>query len=129
MKAELWVLLVSAEKFTSFIVVLYLIFYACLCLRLVDVGTNPFPRLPVPAVHTVVYSAVMCKVCKEPYSDLAAASSQYDLLLCSETFVSDMRYMSELLVPGFSPPFLLCRGQLRGAVKCICKSWIWSIQI
>ena len=31
-------------------------------------------------------------------SDLTMASSQYDILLSSETLVSDMRYMSELLV-------------------------------
>ena len=37
------------------------------------------------------------------------ASSQYDLLLCSETLVLDRRHMSELLVPGFGCPVLLCR--------------------
>ena len=37
------------------------------------------------------------------------ASSQYDLLLCSETLVSDRRHISELLVPGFGRPVLLCR--------------------
>ena len=44
-------------------------------------------------------------------SDLAVASSQYDLLLCSETLVSDLRHVSELLVPGFGRP-VLCRGKL-----------------
>ena len=38
------------------------------------------------------------------------ASSQYDVLFGSETFVSDMRHVSELLVPGFGRPVLLCRG-------------------
>ena len=42
------------------------------------------------------------------------ASSQYDLLLCSETLVLDRHLMSELLVPGFGRPVLLCRdGVLR----------------
>ena len=36
------------------------------------------------------------------------ASSRYDILLCSEALVSDMRHVSELLVPGFSCPVLLC---------------------
>ena len=45
-------------------------------------------------------------------SDLTAASSQYDILLCSETLVSDMRHVSELLVPGFGRPVLLCRGRM-----------------
>ena len=34
------------------------------------------------------------------------ASPQYDLLLCSETLVSDRRHISELLVPGFGRPLL-----------------------
>ena len=37
------------------------------------------------------------------------ASSQYDLVLCSEPLLSDRRHISELLVPGFGRPVLLCR--------------------
>ena len=44
-------------------------------------------------------------------SDLPVASSQYDILLSSETLVSDMHHVSELLVPGFGSPVLLCRGK------------------
>ena len=40
------------------------------------------------------------------------ASSQYDILLCSETLVSDMRHVSEGLVPSFCRPVLLCRGKM-----------------
>ena len=40
------------------------------------------------------------------------ALSQYDILLCSETLVSDIRHVSELLVPGFGPPVVLCRGKM-----------------
>ena len=40
--------------------------------------------------------------------DLTVASSHYDLLLCSEILVSDRR-LSELFVPGFSRPVLLCQ--------------------
>ena len=43
---------------------------------------------------------------------LSLASSQYDILLCSETLVSDLRHVSELLVPGFGRPVLLCQGKL-----------------
>ena len=42
-------------------------------------------------------------------SDVTVASSQYDLLLCSETLVSGRRHISEFLVPGFGLPVLLCR--------------------
>ena len=41
-------------------------------------------------------------------SDLTVASSQYDILFCSETLVSDMRHVSELLAPGFG---LVVSGQ------------------
>ena len=47
-------------------------------------------------------------------SDLTVASSQYDILLCSETLVSDMRHLSELLVPGFRRTVLLCREDCLG---------------
>ena len=36
-------------------------------------------------------------------SHLTVASSQYDILLCSETLVSDVRHV---LVPGFGRPAL-----------------------
>ena len=45
-------------------------------------------------------------------SDLTVASSRYDILLCSEILVSDMHHMSELLVPRFGRPVLLCRGRM-----------------
>ena len=34
-------------------------------------------------------------------SDQTVSLSRHDILLCSETLVSDMRHVSELLVPGF----------------------------
>ena len=33
-------------------------------------------------------------------------------MLCCQTLVSDMRHVSELLVPGFGLPVLLCRGKM-----------------
>ena len=48
-------------------------------------------------------------------SDVTVSSFQYDLLLWSETLVSDRRHISELLIPGFGRPVLLCRGKLPGA--------------
>ena len=56
---------------------LYLIFYACLRLRFLDMETNPGPWHPVPAVSRIL-------------SDLTMASSRNDIVLCSETVVSDM---------------------------------------
>ena len=45
-------------------------------------------------------------------SNLTVASPQYDILLCSETLVSDMCHVSEVLVPGFGRPVLLYRGKM-----------------
>ena len=78
----------------------------CLRLRFLDVETNPGPRLPVPAVCRILCSNVRGLAAK--LSDLTVASSQYDILLCSETLVSDMRHVSEVLVPAA----VLCRGKM-----------------
>ena len=47
-------------------------------------------------------------------SDLTVALSRHDILLCSETSVSDIRHVSELLVPGFGRPVLLGRAGCLG---------------
>ena len=75
--------------------------------------TKPGPRRPVPAVCRTLCSNVPGLAGN--LSDLTVASSQYDILLRSETLVSEMRYVSEVLVPGFGRPALLCRGQIRRA--------------
>ena len=45
-------------------------------------------------------------------SEMTVALSQYDILLCSETLVSDMPPMSEIMVPRFGHPVCLCRGKI-----------------
>ena len=72
--------------------------------------TNPGPRRPVPAVCSILYSNV--RGLAGNLSDLTAAASQYDILFCSETLVSDMRHVSELLVPGYGRHVLLCWGKM-----------------
>ena len=89
---------------------LYLIFYGCLRLRFLDVETNPGPHRPAPDVCRILCSNV--RGLAGNLSDLTVALSQYDILLCSETLVSDMRPVSEVLVPGFCCPVLLCRGKM-----------------
>ena len=88
----------------------HLKFYSCLRLRFPDVETNPSPRRTVPASCRILCSNVLGLPGK--VSDLAVVSSQYDILLCSETLGSDLRHVSELLVPGFCRPVWLCRGKL-----------------
>ena len=89
---------------------LLLKFYSCLRLPFPDGETNPRPRRPVAARCRILCSNV--RGLSGNLSDLAVASSQYDILLCSESLVSDLRYVSELLVPMFGRPVLLCRGKL-----------------
>ena len=89
---------------------LYPIFYGCLRLRFLDVETNRSPRRLVPVVCRILCSNVWSLAGN--LSDLTMASSQYDILLCSETLVSDMPHVLEVLVPGFGCPVLLCRGKM-----------------
>ena len=85
-------------------------FYSCLRLLFPDVETNPGPRRPVAASCRIPCSNV--RGLSGNLSDLAVALFQYDILLCSETLVSDLHHVSELLVPGFGRSVLLCRGKL-----------------
>ena len=71
---------------------------------------NPGLWWPVPTVCRLLCSNV--RGLAGNLSDLTVASSQYDILLCSETLVSDMRDLWELLVPGFGDPAMLCRGRM-----------------
>ena len=74
----------------------------------------------IPLIHSV------CHILSQPPSAATTvASSQYDIVLYSETLVSDMHHVSELLVPRFGRPVLLCWGRLplaRGMTRLI-----WSI--
>ena len=85
-------------------------FYACLRLQFPNAnpGRGGLFRLSAD------YSVVMCSnvPLAGNLSDLTVVSSQYDILFCSETLVSDSRHVSELLVPGFGCPVLLCRGRM-----------------
>ena len=58
----------------------------------------------------------MCGAWSGTLSDVTVSSSQYDILLCSATLVSDMRHVSDLLVPGFGRLFLLCEGKIPRAL-------------
>ena len=65
------------------------IFYACLKLQFPDVQTNP----PVPSACRILCSNV--QGLSTNLNDLTMALSQSDVLLCSETLVSDMRQVSD----------------------------------
>ena len=63
--------IINIKQFMDF---LYLIFYACLRLRFLDVENNPGPRRPVPAVCRILCSNV--RGLAGNLSDLTVASSQ-----------------------------------------------------
>ena len=73
--------------------------------------TNPGPRRPAPTVCGLLCSNV--RGLAGNLSDLTVALSRCDILLSSETLVSDMHHVSELLVPAFSRSvLLLCRAKM-----------------
>ena len=57
--------------------------------------TNPGQQRDVPAVCRILCSNV--RGLAGNHSDLTMASSQYEILLCSETLVSDIRHVSYML--------------------------------
>ena len=65
-------------------------------------------RRPVPVVGRILCSNAQGLAGN--LSALTVVSSRYDILLCSETLVPDMRHVSELLVPGFGRP-VFCRSK------------------
>ena len=89
---------------------IYLIFYACLRVLFLGMETNPGQRRPVPAVCRILCSNV--RGLAGNLSDLTVALSQYGILLCFETLVSDMWHVSEILVPAFGRHVLLCLGKM-----------------
>ena len=72
----------------------HLFFYACLWLRFLDVETSP-----------------NCRILCSNMQGLAGLRLSM-ILLCSETFVLDMRHMSEFWIPRFCSPILLCWGRM-----------------
>ena len=49
------------------------------------------------------------------FTDLIVASKGFDILLCSETLVSNFRHIAELSIPGFKRPILLKRNEINRA--------------
>ena len=94
--------------------------------RFLDVETNPGPRRPVPDVCRILCSNV--RDLARNLSDLTVVSSQYKILLFSETLVSDLpsgttvtgsQILSPCLVPGQD-----ASGSRDG---CIRTRWVRSI--
>ena len=84
------------KQFRAF---LYLTIYACLRLWFLDMDTNPGLQHPVPTICRILCSNV--RGMDGNLSDPTVASSRYDMLLCSDTLVSDMCHKLEFLVTRF----------------------------
>ena len=90
----------------------HLIFYTCLELLFRMWRLLPCPQLPVSGARRILYSNVRCL--SRNLSDLTVA---YDLLLCSETLVSDRRHISELMAPAFGRRVLFYRDGMPRASR------------
>ena len=88
----------------------YLIFYAFLRHLFLSVENNSCLQSPVHAVCRIVRANV--RGLSWNLSDLTVASSQYDILLSSEILVSDICHVTQLLVPGFGSPPVLCLSKI-----------------
>ena len=82
---------------------------------------------PVPHVSRILGSTV--RGLTEDINDLTVDSSQYDILLCSETF--DLRYASRVrvAVARIRSPCLVVPGQVASGPSdgCILTRWLRSI--
>ena len=90
--------------------ILYLLYFGFLMLRFPDVELNPGPGRAPPRCCRILYSNV--RGLSGNLRDLTLAAPHYDVVLCSETLVSDRRHQSELMISGFGRPVLLYRGEL-----------------
>ena len=116
--------IVNMKYFMDF---LYLIFYACLRLRFLDVETNPGPKHPVPAVCRILCSNV--RGLAGNLSDLTVhgfVSVWYTVVLWD----FGLKYESRVGVGGSrirSPCLVVMRQDAsRPRDGCICTTWLRS---
>ena len=69
-----------------------------------DIHVNPGPKRDFKILYANIRGL------STNINELKAISTDYDLVLCSETIVSDYRHSSELLIPHFNKPWLIRRN-------------------
>ena len=72
-----------------------------------DIHQNPGPHQIKNKIGRVAYANV--RGLYRNLNDLIVLSSNFDIILCSETLVSNFRNINELLLPNFNKPFLIKR--------------------
>ena len=92
--------------YLKFINIVYIFLLLFILLLSGDIETNPGPN----------YKSNKCRVLYHNIrglynniKDLQIACHKYDIILCSETLVSNRRHISEILLPGFNNPTLIRR--------------------
>ena len=78
-----------------------------------DVELNPGPVNGRNRQCRVLYSNI--RGLHGNLQDLIVACKGFDILLCSETLVSNFRHIAELSIPGFKRPILLKRNEISRA--------------
>ena len=94
-------------------IIYYFLFYVYLLLLSGDVEFNPGPSHFGRNKCRILYSNI--RGLHANLNELSFISKNYDIILCSETLVSDMRHVSEVLIPNFKKPNLLRRRAINRA--------------
>ena len=63
-----------------------------------DIELNPSPNSNLSKCRVLYLNSI---------SELQTASQKYDIVLCFETLVCSLRYVSDVLLSGFNKPTLL----------------------
>ena len=100
----------------NFMGCIFLILFACLKSRFLNVEPNSGLRRPVPAASSILYSNV--RGLSKNLSDLTVVSSQDGILLYPDTLVSYLRHVSELLIARFGRQDMLCKDRM---------PWVWGL--
>ena len=91
----------------------------CLC----DIESNPCPGSDRRV--RVLYSNI--RGLHVNLDELAVAESDYDVLVCAESKVSDRRHFSELCIPGFGCPQHRLRNSTPGVQGMTLMVWVDSV--
>ena len=100
------VFVASVVKFVNILFYFLLLILVLLC---GDIEVNPGPQNRSRKCN-ILYGNV--RGLYKNKKDLDVAAEKFDIVFCSETLVSDLRHISELLIPGFKKPTLLKRNAI-----------------
>jgi hypothetical protein len=78
------------------------------------VEVNPGSEPCHPRYYCIIYANI--RGLRTNLNDLSVTSHEYDVIMCSDTLVSDRRHVSELCIPGFSRPVQIRQASDLGSV-------------